>query len=80
MTRWSREDVEDLYRRSEAAEKRAEEAEVAAEKLRAEIRTLRDRIHYSPSDDDEYCTCGTCYPCVLRRLKALELAGKPKGQ
>lgn len=72
MTRWSYEDVRGLYKRAEEAEKRAEIAEVAADCLRAEIRTLKDRIRYSPKDDDRDCRCGTCYPCVLRRIEALE--------
>lgn len=72
MTTWTHEDVRALYKRSEAAEARAEAAEARVEVLRAKIRTLEDRIHYSPNDDNANCRCGTCYPCVLRRIGKLE--------
>lgn len=51
MTRWTYDEVRQIYNRAEEAEKRAEEAEVALARANARIKTLHSKFR-NPGDED----------------------------
>lgn len=52
MTRWTYEEVRQLYRRAEEAEKRAEEGEVELARANARIKTLHSKFRFPGNEED----------------------------